>query len=137
MLITATGNTIQGAAAATITARQALKFAESGSDGLFTPCTADTDKCLGWALNDANTGEQVLVQVDGIPSFLAGGGLDASSNAGAFLTCGLAGKMYLAGAAKLHWLQWAPNGPSQTTTNCDVAIGGIGFGLVARGTTAA
>lgn len=131
------GNTIDGLAAATIVARQALKQTESGTSVLLTPCTADTDKCIGFALNDANAGEAVLVQVDGVIEFIANAALDASSDLGKFLTCAAAGEMAVAGAGKLHWLQWVAQGSTMKKTNGDVAENGVGFGIIARGTTAA
>lgn len=137
MNIAPRGNTIDGLAAATITARQALKITESGASVLVTPCTADTDLCVGFALNDASAGEFVLVQVDGVVEFIATEALDASSDAGKFLTCGLAGEMALAGAAKKHWLQWVPLTRTMRVSNGDVAENQVGYGLIARGTTAA
>lgn len=137
MNIAPRGNTIDGLAAATITARQALKITESGVNVLLTPCTADTDRCVGFALNDANEGEVVLVQVDGPVEFIANAALDASSDAGKFLTCAAAGEMAVAGAAKLHWLQWIPHARTMRVSNGDVAENQVGLGIIARGTTAA
>jgi hypothetical protein len=138
MNIAPNGNTMDGLANAAITAGQALKMVESAPDVQFTPCTADTDMLIGFALNDASAGEAVLVQIDGPVRFLAGGTFDATTDLGKRLTCGAAGKMVLAGAAKIHWLQWAPRGASiKAPTTADVADGDLTYGKFCTGTTAA
>lgn len=118
-------------AAAAVTARQALKLTESGSSVLVTPCTADTDFCIGWALGDAAIGEDVVVYHPGIVEFIAGEALDASSDAGKRLILGLAGRMYKAAGAsdKVTYLRWVPQNPSMVSSNGDVAAGGRAFGV--------
>jgi hypothetical protein len=125
------GNVASGTAGAAITARQALKFAEDGSDVEVTPTAADTDNLIGWALEDAAAGARVRYQIDGIVEFISSGALDASSDAGKMLKCDADGEMTVATAAsdKKTYLRWAPQGPTMVSSNGDVAANGIGFGF--------
>lgn len=129
--ITAKGNVASGTAGATITARQALKYAEDGNDTEVIPTAADTDECIGWALQDAAAGARVRYQVDGVVEFISSAGLDASSQAGKRLKCDADGEMTVAADAsnKKTYLRWAPQGPTMVSSNGDVAANGTGFGI--------
>jgi len=129
--IVAKGNTESGTAAVAITARQALKFVEDGSNTEVTPTAADTDECIGWAIEDAAAGARVRYQTDGTVEFISSANLDASSQAGKRLKCDADGEMTVAADAsnKKTYLRWAPQGPTMVSSNGDVAAHGIGFGF--------
>ena len=129
--IAANGNVASGTAAAAITARQALKFVEDGSAMEVTPTTADTDLCIGWALEDAAAGARLRYQTDGTVEFISSAALNATTDAGKMLKCDADGEMTVAADAsnKKTYLRWAPVSPTMVSSNGDVAANGIGFGV--------
>jgi len=132
--ITPHGHLASAVAGETITAGQALKLVS----GVLNFTDADTDLCVGWAVQDAVSGENVAYQVDGVVRFLAGEDLVAAGDdEGKLLMCGAAGRMFLATAAKRHYLQFIPEGATVANSTGNVATAEYGVAVYHTGTVAA
>lgn len=132
--ITAHGHLPSAIAGETIVKGMALKLVS----GVLNFTDADTDLCVGWAVQDAIAGENVAYQTDGNVEFIAGEDLTAAGDdEGKLLMVGANGRMFLVTAAKRYYLQWVPQGATCVSTTGDVATGGYGMARYHTGTAAA